>query len=948
MNNGKSNGDGSVASKVLSPSHRSAAAATSGTSPVLVLAGVGGQQSASDAEHAGGSLRMDDGAVEGEGSRPPGRRSPSSWLQVGPDAAGDADAEALWKELIDEAAPIADRPGVFTFRGEAYKMREHRDKSLGKVQVVRADDGTVLWAGVVAGPLEGAARRLQAKLKQRMQLLGGPPSATKARFPQVHAVVPVNSSPNRPAVGDSAFCGENKAAHAPQNERDTPKPKSAAPTRARSSPRTLATSPVNLATHVNLDKLEVNGGAGRRLDAPTAAVADDELGLKWKQLLQREGFDDSFQNSILERVSSRQTVGSASGLAHASPSVQPAASPPPGLSFPSADQLSSSESTHEAVAPLGGGVSAHVEEVPAYLRGRVEGLASLSNVSVNQQRDDATSRVVGTDTPENPIFRSSPDIKMIMASDFTSSQGVKVRAGAMVTLVRNGQRGWTLVRDGNGLKSWVPQAYMIPADKELPHQTLNDHSGEIFSSVPAVSGDVRTAERPRAHRAASDDHLDFQVLNDQSGEIFNSSVDGPVALSDKVAQLTGRSKGEDEIFEAWIAERLGNQSGLAITPPQQETEIKQQWAQTLGKRVGEMQGMADLSLLVKLEQQIFKEREAQEKERYVWSLEKRRLETLLDMQEAVLEEHNGVKRRSTDRSLPAGHALDEDTAAKLKSEIRSLEQRLSTSHDENVALRKDIQELTEHVADRDIAWTKGIQGAASPSASQTALAVNVTAEQHSMQTELEVENTALKQHVHEQHSLLQQAEETHHQNRTLTVANAVLQKKCATLTQQQQFLSQKIQKLEEERLLSTSAVSGSEMSAEQMQKLILDLQLRCATLERNARTRTLTHNGTPMQWAQQSGAAPEEASVSLNGSFSKNAHRAVLPMPDPASPKSSPSHTPDLVPLNGYRPNPDRVSAVQADEVRPQESSSSWRASRKSSPPNRAGSAGSSLVGFNL
>ena len=71
MNNGKSNGDGSVASKVLSPSHRSAAAATSGTSPVLVLAGVGGQQSASDAEHAGGSLRMDDGAVEGEGSRPP-------------------------------------------------------------------------------------------------------------------------------------------------------------------------------------------------------------------------------------------------------------------------------------------------------------------------------------------------------------------------------------------------------------------------------------------------------------------------------------------------------------------------------------------------------------------------------------------------------------------------------------------------------------------------------------------------------------------------------------------------------------------------------------------------------------------------------------------------------------------------------------------------------------
>ncbi len=67
--------------------------------------------------------------------------------------------------------------------------------------------------------------------------------------------------------------------------------------------------------------------------------------------------------------------------------------------------------------------------------------------SISSAGDGASN----ADPSEAPVY---------MCKSFSTSQGLKLNRGDNVTLVRQGKRGWSLVRDAQGAKSWVPQTYL--------------------------------------------------------------------------------------------------------------------------------------------------------------------------------------------------------------------------------------------------------------------------------------------------------------------------------------------------------------------------------------------------------------------------------------------------------------------------------------------------------
>ena len=85
-----------------------------------------------------------------------------------------------------------------------------------------------------------------------------------------------------------------------------------------------------------------------------------------------------------------------------------------------------------------------------------------------------------------PSIPTGPTDLVHMGSSFTTSQGVHLHSGETVTLVREGKRGWTLVRDGRGVKSWVPKAYLPSKTKPVSITEGSEDIEQPFIDYQAV------------------------------------------------------------------------------------------------------------------------------------------------------------------------------------------------------------------------------------------------------------------------------------------------------------------------------------------------------------------------------------------------------------------------------------------------------------------------------
>jgi len=545
----------------------------------------------------------------------------------------DAEAEKLWTALINEAVPVADTPGVFMFRGATYKVPSRLDVD-GRVQVLQ-DDGQTLWSGVLSGALQDADKRLRAKLKQ-LHFMEKEAQSNGRRA----------SSPGRPSLSNGHAAGDDGVA--------VTKSGGARAVRSAPAPPLQSVSP--------------------------AAASPDDLEAQWEQLMKREGFDVSFQNAILERV---QT---------------PIRTPRPASTSQMPAMPSPSHTWPREVSPMsprmgGGGVSANVEEVPAHLRGRAVDLISASDIycdphvvsSASSVADALNYNSASSWTELGLAERRFPErrgesaystlsdaqsARFVMVSDFTSSQGVHLKAGVGVSLVRHGQRGWILIRDIEGLKSWVPQAYLQP-DKDFKEDEIVHGDGR-YELMNAATGVHQPADLFRVPTQAMPVRSTPPTASTQAmcpvSEASNES-------NDKLSVLESM---EHEMFEPWMTDGVevprrskateSPSTQLPRTPshgcrPEQSTfsldvkameaivegleesvlllvkaigqrnltermfrEDEQQQRERLGQRVSQLHSLADIDMLVKLEHEIFREREEWEKERHTWCVERNQLQ----------------------------------------------------------------------------------------------------------------------------------------------------------------------------------------------------------------------------------------------------------------------------------------------------------------------------------
>jgi len=566
-----------------------------------------------------------------------------------------AEAEKIWTALIDEAIPVANAPGVFMFRGATYKVpaRLELDGRV-QVQVLRDNGQSALWSGVLTGPLLDADKRLRAKLKQLVFL----------ETDSGHRPPPAPERSNGQADGDDGV---------------------------------IVTK-------------SIGARAVRSAPAPapqTVSRGNDDLEVKWEQLIKREGFDVSFQNAILERVQTPTRT------------PRPASSQVPPM--PVLSHMSPREVF--AMSPRdGGGVSANVEEVPEHLRGRAVDLIGANDVYCDPHAFSSTSSTVDalnynsasswteTGLSEKRIFErrdsaystmsDAPSSRFVLISDFASSQGAQLRAGVGVSLVRHGQKGWVLVRDREGRKLWVPQTYLQPdkivnGDGRVPMHAMPVRSAPPAAAIPAMCA---------------------------VSEVSNES-------NDKISVIESM---EQEMFEPWLTE------GVEAPPRSQEKErlssrpcdfneqilredAKQQ-QEKLYQRVSQLHGLVDMDLVVKLEQVIVKEREEREKERLLWCGERDQLKLAAQMHQVqstssggegetvwqnerrrILQELHSERERAAwleDRLLASeGAAVQAPPAQDLLLENQRLQEALEKTKTEmaanNAHHRRQLQEQQE-------------------------------------------------------------------------------------------------------------------------------------------------------------------------------------------------------------------------------------------------------------
>jgi hypothetical protein len=161
--------------------------------------------------------------------------------------------------------------------------------------------------------------------------------------------------------------------------------------------------------------------------------------------------------------------------------------------------------------------------------------------------------------------------------------------------------------------------------------------------------------------------------------------------------------------------------------------------ETLEQWINQIKGLANMDMIAKLEQEIFKERETHDKERHTWTVQKRQLE--LDLQrngtntqvdwhqerrklllelEAERERANWIEQRLISiqaRSIPTVLPTDEQPEptqqapvargeapgygeSDMNQEVQSIVQKLEK---ENSAMRQKLQALQEELAERDVA-----------------------------------------------------------------------------------------------------------------------------------------------------------------------------------------------------------------------------------------------------
>jgi hypothetical protein len=708
----------------------------------------------------------------------------------------EGEGETIWKQLLDEAAPLPDVQ-TFMYRGEIYKLPQAQ--SDGRAQVVTFDGQSVLWMGWLAGSLTDADKRLASKLKER-------------RFLQHQS---------------------------------------------RLSPST---------EHV-VDDPETN-----------------DIGVRWEQLLKRKGFDDSFQNSILERVQTPRTHSQSNKL-HVP--EMPAWNREETWPKPNRDSSIGDSSMSPRTGWEKGGVSANVEEVPAHLRERAVGsmLDVSSNSSFNGKFDSInTSANSGCEMSAlrglaYTTAADAPNTNLLIISNFVSSQGVELKARSKVSLIRHGTRDWVLVRDTRGLKSWVPRSYlqviptpaMLAGNEKISQQPsiLESKQNETFES------DVSEGVRKILHK------VHFKA-DDRSPFTTASANDGPQQQHEGQSSSHG-SMSQEIVLKTLLALRGIDRLDALVTSLEQtmgrlvsaahsqafNLHVKEENAkmerETLEQWINQIKGLANMDMIAKLEQEIFKERETHDKERHTWTVQKRQLELALQRNgtntqvdwhqerrklllelEAERERANWIEQRLISiqaRSIPTVLPTDEQPEptqqapvargeapgygeSNMNQEVQSIVQKLEK---ENSAMRQKLQALQEELAERDVALaTMAVEKLSCLALDNKQMDIieqdvvklgqalaKTMKNRDDMQRVLDperkggnlqalaVEHATLKQHVQEQGQKLQRAEKEIEDLRLLAAsratsqASAVLQNKFVPVQRQYALQTTKLEHLQQ-------------------------------------------------------------------------------------------------------------------------------------------------------
>jgi hypothetical protein len=477
---------------------------------------------------------------------------------------------------------------------------------------------------------------------------------------------------------------------------------------------------------------------GRARDAEEGVA---KLEAQWELLLKKQGFEDSFQNAILERVQTPR------GSFRPSPASVPSLAPQP------------------SPAPSNRALFADVEEVSARLQ-----------VGLDEQD---SARSMGEPSLHGPTAGApapqQPGAQVLMLSDFATSQGVQFKNGDPVVLVRHGQRGWSLVCDSEGRKSWVPVSYLLGgarkgkgAEREGQSPALGDGRYELLQLEPAqpsggkqwrdpslITPPQPQVPEPRSvpHTESSTPHLGeppkfkSMEIDARVNEKFSewAADDGDAARTREQEQL-GRLPLGPIGHPSQPDLNVNLPPGMGFVYPSDIRRIEdtvtaleqsmmrlasqqQRRGNHLATRIDHLQGLADVNLLAELEQALFKEREQQEKDSYAWSLEKRQLERAVQQLSSDLsalaqnakrqaeqeqeEEWRGERRKlmqelQSEREraswmedrLFAQAPLD--GAGDQENQMQAIKQQLLAAHKDKTALAQKLHEVQELLAERDV------------------------------------------------------------------------------------------------------------------------------------------------------------------------------------------------------------------------------------------------------
>jgi len=406
-------------------------------------------------------------------------------------------------------------------------------------------------------------------------------------------------------------------------------------------------------------------------------------------------------------------------------------------------------------SPHAGGVSAQVEQVPEHLRAlsvNLSGLGSANDAayydpnldSIFSSTADGLNYMSSSSWGENGARLSgcresavashvgdSAGAQLCLVSEFTSSQGVEMKTGSGVVLVRHGQRGWILVRDAKGLKSWVPQAYLQSVGRSNLEPTIGRGDGRhdlirLLSNFAVRSPDFErstemarqqpfparsvapaaaargmaepmssVAEAKHTHEPASS-VVESRIICEMEHEMFESWVSDavearthshalPALLDDDVAQAFVYPSDMRSLEEA--ASSLEHCFSMLERVLQRRAFEVQTHRERVGQRIQGLEGVADVNMLFKIQEAMFREREEREKERYDWSVQKKQLDLAVQLHQEQAAQRNA-----------AGAA--------------------ATWHDERRQLMNDLQSERERAGwlqDRLLASADNASGSAEPS-----------------------------------------------------------------------------------------------------------------------------------------------------------------------------------------------------------------------------------------